>query len=221
MALTTQGKEFSAKTFPFTQPASFNASRYSSVPWGQAIVNESFQTTTIGAGDTGLIIIALELPSDYVAMLRNFHLQIVDTAGISWASCQMGFAYQQPGGPYKNSIAEYPEDEYSWYNLTKGDYVTPDRFGTNRFISLWNFGGGETNTNSFEAFNDAWDPTQLPLWIPPSVDASFKQRSVVIFLANPSASQPAQELTIRSSFDLFTFEQAYSAAVMSSPRVFT
>lgn len=220
MATDFQSVDISAKTFPFTQPTSFNASRYTTVPWGQSIVNESFQTTTIGAGNDGLISIDIELPADYVSVLRNFHLQVVDTAAINWAEAVMGFAYQNPGGPYKNSVTEYPEDEYSWYQLLADNVVVKDRFATSRFITTFNF-GGVASSNASYFFNDAWSPTQLPLWIPPSADNNFRERSVIIFIENQQASQPAQEMTVRASFDLFTFEQAYSAAVMSSPRTFS
>lgn len=210
--------EVTAKTFPFTQPISFNAARYSTVPWGQAIVNETFETPATGAGDTGLVVVEVALPPDYVSMMRNFHLQVVDSSTVNWKDAAAGFAYQQPGGPYKNTIAEYPEDEYSWYQLVRDSTAIPDRFGTNIKYATWNFGfEGER----YAAHNDAFDPTQLPLWIPPSVDVSFLQRSMVMFIENEQASQPVQQMTFRASFDLFTFEQAYSAAVMSSPRTFS
>lgn len=222
MAVEYLSVDVTAKTFPFQQPVSFNASRYTTVPWGQTIVNESFQTPVIGAGDTGLISIDIELPPDYVAMLRNFHLQVVDTAGINWRDAVFGFAYQQPGGPYKNSVADYPEDEYSWYQLVSDDVTTADRFFSTRYMKMWTFGGSFSSENTAAAaFNDAWDPTQVPLWIPPTVDSTFKQRQVIGFVECQSSSQPAQEMTLRASFDLFTFDQAYSAAVMSSPRVFS
>ena len=217
MATDFLAVDLKAKTFPFQQQASFNATRYSTVPWGQAIVNETFETPAVGVGNTGLISFDIELPSDYVAMLRNFHLQVVDTAVINWRDAVFGFAYQTPGGPYKTSVSEYPEDEYSWYQLVPDDTTVPDRFFTPIRYKLWSF-GAQTQATSF---NDAWDPTQLPLWIPPSVDATFKSRQCVGFLENQSASQPVAQCTFRASWDLFTFEQAYSAAVMSSPRVFS
>ena len=217
MATDYQTVNLTAKTFPFQQVSSFNASRYSTVPWGQAIVNHSFQTTTTGAGNDGLISIDVELPSDYVAMLRGFHLQVVDTATINWSEATLGFAYQEPGGPYKNSVTEYPEDEYSWYQLYSDQMLSKDRFASSRYIRSFFFG---TNINH-NRFNDGWDPTQLPLWIPPTVDSNFAERSMILFIENASASQPAQEMTFRASFDLYTFDQAYSAAVMSSPRVFS
>lgn len=219
MAVDFQGVDLTAKTFPFEQPESFNASRYSTVPWGQALIDHSFETTTIAAGNSGLISMDIALPSDYVAMLRNFHLQVVDTATINWGACVMGFAYQSPGGPYKTSVTQYPEDEYQWYQLIADDISVRDRFTTDINYKTWNF--GSVRTNEYQMFDAGWSPTQLPLWIPPSVDSSFLQRTVIIYLKNASASQPAQQATLRASFDLYTFDQAYSAAVMSSPRVFS
>ena len=220
MAVDFQAKDFTAKTFPYTQPASFNETRFGAVPWGQAIVNESFQTTTVGAGNEGLISIDIGLPSDYVALLRNFHLQVVDTAAIYWDEAIVGFAYQQPGGPYKESVTDYPEDEYSWYQLVSDGTTVRDRFSADRYLMNFTW-GFNTVTSSNVIVTAGLGPTNLPLWVPPSADANFLERTVIVFVENKIANQPAQEMTIRCSFDLFTFEQAYSAAVMSSPRVFT
>ena len=218
MAVDFQGLDFTAKTFPYAQPLSFNESRFGAVPWGQAIVNESFQTTTIGAGNEGLIAIDVGLPSDYVAMLRTFYLGAVDTANIAWQEANLGMAYQQPGGPYKESVTDYPEDEYTWFQLISDQRIIKDRFATNRYIRTWAFSYGSTLTSFYDAGSR---PYQIPLWIPPSADANFVDRSIVMNIENTSASQPAAEMTLRLSFDLFTFEQAYSASVMSSPRVFS
>lgn len=220
MAVDFQAENFTAKTFPFQQVASFNATRYSTVPWGQAWVDESFDTTAIGAGNTGLINIDIGLPSDYVALLRNFHLQVVDTDSVSWKDAVLGFAFQSPGGPYQESVTDYPEDEYLWYQLLRDNFTVKDRFSTDRNYAIWQFGGAFPS-NASVAHNDAWDPTQMPLWLPPSADSNFLERSMIIFIQNASQSQPVQRMTIRASFDLFTFDQAYSAAVMSSPRVFS
>lgn len=219
MATDTLVKDIVAKTFPFQQQASFNATRYSTVPWGQALIDESFETPAISAGNDGLINIDVELPSDYVLLLRNFHLQVSDPNAINWGEAVVGFAYQTPGGPYKTSVSAYSEDEYSWYQLVPDGVGVKDRFNTSIRYQLWNFGSNPGT--GFLAFDNSWDPTQLPLWIPPSVDSSFKARQMVLYIENTSASQPAQTMTLRCSWDLYTFEQAYSAAVMSSPRVFS
>ena len=211
------------KPFPFQQATSFNATRYSTVPWGQAIVDHSFDTPSVPAGDDGVISIDIELPSDYVAMLRNFHLQVVSGNAINWDSSVIGFAYQTPGGPYKTTVAGFPEDDYSWYSLLRDQTESLDRFASTKYYHLWTMGVREASTDGLSALNDAWDPTQLPLWIPPSVDAGLKSRSVVIYMTHPVSASGfgARAATIRASFDLYTLDQAYSAAVMSSPRVFT
>lgn len=223
MATDFLGVDITAKTFPFTQPASFNATRYSTVPWGQAIVNHSFDTPAIAAGNDGSISIDIALPADYVAILRNFYLGIVDTAAVEWTEGMLGMAYQQPGGPYKESVTAYPEDEYTWYQLIGDDAAVRDRFNTFQFYSTFTFGSKNFDTGTFQqlTFDNGWSPTQTSMWVPPSADNSFLERTIVIFLRNKLASQPVQKATIRMSFDLYTFEQAYSAAVMSSPRVFS
>lgn len=218
MAVDSKSVDVTAKTFPFQQTASFNASRYTAVPWGQALVNEEIETPSVGAGDEGNIIIDVELPSDYVAMLRNFHLQIHSTSAINWDNTMLGLAYQNPGGPYKSSVAEYPDKNYVWYQLTSDDTAVYDRFNSIRYFRNYLFGFNKAN---ILMFSDSYDPTQLPLWIPPTVDSSFKQRQVTIYSRNESASQDPQNMSLQMSFDLFTFEQAYSAAVMSSPRTFS
>jgi len=219
MATDTLFKDIVAKTFPFQQQASFNSTRYSTVPWGQAIIDESFETPAISSGNDGLIGIDAELPSDYVALLRNFHLQVSDPNAINWGEAVVGFAYQSPGGPYKTSVSAYSEDEYSWYQLVPDGIGIRDRFATSIRYQLWTF--GQDPGAGKLAFDNSWSPTQLPLWIPPTVDSSFKARQMVMYIENTQASQPAQTMTLRCAFDLYTFDQAYSAAVMSSPRVFS
>ena len=221
MATDTLFKDIVAKTFPYQQPASFNASRYSAVPWGQVIVDESFETPAISGGNDGLIGLDVELPSDYVLMLRNFHLQVSDPANITWAEAVAGFAYQSPGGPYKDSVTDFPEDTYSWYQLVSDNVTVKDRFSSDIYYALWTFGSNPGT--GFVAFDNSWDPTQLPLWIPPTVDSTFKSRQMVMYIENPTSAfaRTAQTMTLRASWDAFTFDQAYSAAVMSSPRVFS
>ena len=140
MATTLLAVDLQAKTFPFQQQASFNATRYGTVPWGQAIINHSFDTPVIGAGDDGNIQIDIGLPADYVAMLRNFNFQIVDDAVVNWREANIGFAYQTPGGPYKESVVAYPEDEYTWYQLANDQVTVRDRFNTFIYYKTYQFG---------------------------------------------------------------------------------
>lgn len=221
MATDFLAVDITAKTFPFQQQASFNATRYSTVPWGQAIVNEAFETPAIGAGNDGLINVDIELPGDYVALMRNFHFQFADPNPINWGAngAVIGMAYQQPGGPYKDSVADFSEDEYTWLQLVSDDIAMKDRFAATHRYRVFAFGNSGAAGRPF--IDSALDPTQIPLWIPPTADASFKQRQLVFYVDCTAASQPAQTAVMRASFDLYTFDQAYSAAVMSSPRVFT
>jgi len=215
------GLDFSAKTFPFRQPLPFEASGNSAVPWGQALVNESWDSQAISAGNTGTIGIDIKLPSDYVSILRRFHLQAISTSTIYWTAGDIGFAYQNPGGPYKTSVAEFPEDEYLWWDLAQGaQNRTRDRFSSaiasvNYPIAAQTLPAGETAW----VFEDG--PMNLPLWIPPQSDTNLQSRSVIVQLENDTASSASNAFTLNCAFDLYTLEQAYAAGVMSSPRVFS
>jgi hypothetical protein len=215
------GLDFDAKTFPFRQPVPFEASANSAVPWGQALVNESWDSQAISAGNTGTIGIDIKLPSDYVSILRRFHLQAISADSITWLAGDIGFAYQNPGGPYKTSVATFPESEYLWWNLAKGDLNgTRDRFSSVIYRKDFPIATvaitSSTSTGEFRAD----DPTNVPLWIPPQSDTSLQQRSVVIQLENDTANAASNHFTLNAAFDIYTLEQAYASGVMSSPRVF-
>jgi hypothetical protein len=225
MATEFKGISVIAKPFPFQQQASFNASRYSTVPWGQAIVDMVDTTPAIGAGDDGLIKIDVDLPSDYVALLRNLQLNVSSSAGtVSWDEALVGMAYQTPGGPYKTSVTEFPELTYVWFQMVGDQQYIRDRFASTSYYTSFMLGynvdaGVEVDNRPIAT--DATDPTQLPLWIPPTIDATFKSRQMVFYIKNKNASQQAGNIMLRMSLDLFTLDQAYTAAVMSSPRVFS
>lgn len=214
-------KDFDAKTFPFRQPVPFEASANSAVPWGQAIVNESFDSQVIGAGDTGTLNLDIKLPSDYVSLMRSFHLQATDTDAISWADGVLGLAYQQPGGPYKTSVTTFSESEYLWYALARSDtFSVRDRFASEHKYKFWQItsrsypAGGSPPLSNTEAI------ANVPLWIPPQSDSNLQSRSVVIYLENNTASSASNKFVLNAVFDIYTLEQAYAAGVMSSPRVF-
>ena len=204
MAIDTLTVDIVPKTFPFQQQASFNASRYTTVPWGQAIVNELIDTPATGAGNTGLTIIDIALPSDYVSIMRNLQIQMVDAANITWSNAVVGFAYQQPGGDYKTSVAAYPEKDYSWYQLFSAQVLVYDRFGSPRYHRNWTLG---VENNYGVTVSEANDPAQIPLWVPPTVDSSFAERQMVIYMYNGTASQPSADLTVRASFDMYTLDR--------------
>ena len=218
MADNFVGKDFAAKTFPFQQPVGFPSTSFSGVPWGQAIVNEVWESQAIGAGDTGTINLDIKVPNDYVSMLRSFHLQAYDTASIAWAYGVMGLAYQNPGGPYKDNVSDLPESNYLWWQLVPAIGISVrDRFSTTTYTSKFNLGVLQQDNNTFYDF-DADNPMNIPLWLPPGT-ATLKDRAMVVYLENDSASQPAATFRFNAVFDLYTQEQAYAAGVMSSPRV--
>ena len=216
------GLDFDAKTFPFRQPIPFEASANSAVPWGQALVNESWDSQAISAGNTGTIGIDIKIPSDYVSVLRRLHFQAVSTASISWTYGDIGFAYQNPGGPYKTSTTAFSEAEYLWWDLIEGSEIsTRDRFSTAINSKHWTVGNRSPERGSTEITAGLCDdPVRVPLWIPPQSDLNLQQRSVIIQLINDTASSSANHFTLNIAFDLYTLEQAYAARVMSSPRVF-
>jgi len=224
MADNFVGHDFAAKTFPFQQPVGFPLTSFSGVPWGQAIVNEVWESQVIGAGDTGTINLDIQVPNDYVSLLRSFHLQAYDTAAITWASGTVGLAYQNPGGPYKDNISELPESNYLWWQLAPSvSRSTRDRFSTNTFLQTYNIGVELFFPGSAEPDTRLMNvnvPTDVPLWLPPG-EATLKNRAMVVYLENDNASQPSATFRFNAVFDLYTQEQAYASGVMSSPRVFS
>ena len=220
MADNFVGHDFAAKTFPCQQPVGFPLTSFSGVPWGQAIVNEVWESQAIGAGDTGTLNLDIQVPNDYVSLLRSFHLQAYDTASINWYNGVMGLAYQNPGGPYKDNISDLPESNYLWWDLVPSvGRSIRDRFSTAIQIATFNVGVEYTTTTLGHDF-DVNDPTDIPLWLPPG-SATLKNRAMVVYLENDNASQPAATFRFNAVFDLYTQEQAYASGVMSSPRVFT
>ena len=219
MADNFVGHDFQAKTFPFQQPVGFPLSSFTGVPWGQAIVDESWESQAIGVGDTGTINLDIQIPNDYVSLLRSFHLQAYDTATINWLFGTMGLAYQQPGGPYKTTVAEMPEKDYLWWQLVPAATVhVRDRFSTSIYHK--NFDIGKQDTSATTHDYDVNDPSKVPLWLPPG-EANLKDRAMIVYLENDTASQPAASFRFNAVFDLYTQEQAYASGVMSSPRVFS
>jgi len=221
MADNFVGHDFAAKTFPFQQPVGFPLTSFSGVPWGQAIVNEVWESQVIGAGDTGTINLDIQVPNDYVSLLRTFHLQAYDQAAINWSYGAVGLAYQNPGGPYKDNISDLPESQYLWWQLFPGnDIGVNDRFSTTTYRKNFNIGLFPETAN--EAVNDFGlnNPANFPLWLPPGT-ATLKNRAMIVYLRNTSASQPATTFRFNAVFDLYTQEQAYASGVMSSPRVYS
>ena len=221
MADNFVGHDFAAKTFPFQQPVGFPLTSFSGVPWGQAIVDESWESQGIGVGDTGTINVDVQVPNDYVSLLRSFHLQAYKAGqSIQWLNGKVGLAYQQPGGPYQTTTTALPEKYYLWWDLIPSDGSSVrDRFGD--AVRTKNFDIGKYTPNTDQSVDyDLNDPSDVPLWLPPG-EATLKNRAMVVYLENDVASQPANSFRFNAVFDLYTFEQAYASGVMSSPRVFS
>jgi hypothetical protein len=220
MADNFVGHDFRAKTFPYQQPVGFPSSSFTGVPWGQAIVDESWESQAIGVGDTGTINLDIQVPNDYVSLLRSFHLQAYDAAAINWQDGLMGLAYQEPGGPYKTTTTAMPEKDYLWWQLVPGVTIhVRERFGTNAYHKNFDLGKQSLAGNTSHDY-DLNDPSKVPLWLPP-VSNLLKDRAMIVYLENNSASQPAASFRFNAVFDLYTLEQAYASGVMSSPRVFS
>ena len=217
------GHDFQAKTFPFQQPVGFPQTSFTGVPWGQAIVNEAWQSQAIGAGNTGTINLDIEVPNDYVSLLRSFTLCATSASTIGWNFGMVGLAYQQPGGPYKESITDLPETQYLWWPLSPGYAISVrDRFSTERFYENYEIVNaiGAATYGEHSASMGLNNPSQIPLWLPPG-DATLKERAMVVYLENGTASNPSASFRLNAVFDLYTQEQAYASGVMSSPRVFS
>ena len=212
-------KDFSVTTFPFKQSEPFDRTSYGSVPWGQGQLNENFFSQSVTGSDTGTLNIDIKLPAGLVSIPRAFHLQALSTGEISWADGVVGYAYQNPGGPYKTSVATFPENDYLWWTLIKSqNQAFRDRFASANNLRGWDIGfqSGSARPLGLNQDNQPW---RTPLWIPPQTDANLQQRSVIIYLKTDAATA-VDKFTLQMSFDLYTLEQAYSAGVMSSPRVF-
>jgi len=215
------GHDFQAKTFPFQQPVGFPVTSFTGVPWGQAIVNEAWQSQAIGAGNTGTINLDVEIPNDYVSLLRSFTISVTSGNGIGWNNGVVGLAYQQPGGPYKSSITELPETEYLWWNLAPGfTSDVRDRFSGSRFYENFEIASKQHDATRSNTSLNLNNPSQIPLWLPPGA-ATLKQRAMIVYLENDTAGNPAASFRFNAVFDLYTQEQAYASGVMSSPRVFS
>jgi len=217
MADVVQVETFAPSLFPFNQAAVKYAMRDTlAIPWGQAIVNEAFEANAIGAGDTGTLALDINLPPNYCCLLRSIHLSARDTSVVNWKGGTLGFAYQQPGGPYKDSMAALPESDFLWWIFAESATIfIRDRSSQQYITTQWSLGEVNTTLDSGSRSGPGADnPMNVPLWISPNYPGS----DVVIYFENDSASSGAVDFRLNAVFDLYDQQQAYAPEVMASPR---
>jgi hypothetical protein len=218
MAVVVQTEDFTAKAFPFKQPIpyDYDRGRSAAVPFGQAIVNEKLTLDSVASGDTGAVSIGIFLPPNYCSMMRSFHLNKKDanTGSAGYVDGAIGLAYQNPGGPYATTMVGLPELDYLYWSLvlSEPDPVTL-RDGVSYSLNSWTIADKTTNTTGLTASQGVDSPMSTPLW----VDPTYPGRTVLILITSIGVSSPI-DVRLNAVFDLYTYEQAYSAEVMSSPR---
>ena len=214
MATVVQNIDYSATVFPYRQDIPFqaNAGFQGAVPWGQAIVDETFSLNAVGVGDVGSANIGIDLPSNYCAMLRSIHLNQRSGAGGLWTAGVLGLAYQQPGGPYKNSMTALPEEACLFWPLLHVDSAAIAMAGGNYNLDNWVI--GTKSSSDLEHLQPGADnPMNVPLWVAPG----YPGHSALIILNSDPYGSPVPS-RINMTFDLYTFEAAFAAGVMSSTR---
>jgi hypothetical protein len=216
MAVVVQTEDFTADVFPFKQPVPYdvNLDRSAAVPFGQAIVNEQFAINSTGAGDDASVNIGMFLPPNYCSMLRSLHFQKNNASVGVFGDGNIGLAYQNPGGPYGKTMAALPESDYLWWSLVLSEQQpTILRDGSTIYFASWAIADKTTNTTAMTVSQGTDSPMNVPLW----VDPTYPGRTAVINLTTIGATN-ATSVRLNAVFDLFTYEQAHSAEVMSSPR---
>jgi hypothetical protein len=215
MATVVQNLDYEATVFPYRQDIGFerNAGYQGAVPFGQAIVNEDFTLDSVGAGDVGSANIGIKLPSNYCAMLRSVHMNAHSGNQSVYSDGVLGLAYQDPGGPYKNTMAALPEEEYLFWPFVASElqYVYGDGFG--RYLNSWSIASKTTNTTAQTNPPGADSPLNVPLWVSPN----YPGHTALIIL-NATTTGFTTPCRFNMTFDLYTFEAAFAAGVMSNPR---
>jgi hypothetical protein len=70
---------------PVVAPFSVTARRENtSIPWGVCSHVDAFVASTVGAGDTGKVLISLLLPQNYWFQLAGFHIDMSSTSAPTW-----------------------------------------------------------------------------------------------------------------------------------------
>jgi len=219
MADVVQTISMEPTVFPFAQgPFSDPGRKDAAVPWGQAVFNKAFQSDAIAAGNTGTLVIDFRLPKNYCCLLRSLHTSTAGTGANNWNLGVLGLAYQDPGGPYKNTMAALPETDYLWWNYyPTADIGVRNRSSATTLYKTWRVGGpsGVTSTSAVVVGYDTVDnPVNVPLWVGPDYPGS----DMVVYIENDIASSIANNFRCNAVFDLYTQDQAFAPEVMGSPR---
>jgi hypothetical protein len=215
MATVVQNLDYVAAVFPYRQDIGFesNAGYQGAVPFGQAIVNEEFTLDSVGVGDVGSAMIGVKLPNNYCAMLRSVHLNAHSDVPTVYDDAVMGLAYQNPGGPYKNSMTELPIDEYLFWSMVQTEKQSIYYTGANKYFNNWAIGSKHANTTAQTNPPGADSPLNVPLWVSPNYPGD-----TALIILNAGATSSTTPCRFNMTFDIYTFEAAYAAGVMSNPR---
>ena len=214
MANVVQTETFSGKLFPFNRYKDQLGS--AATPWGQSVIDSAFQTDAIGPADTGTLALDIFLPANYCCLLRSLHLSAYDIGSITWEGGNLGMAYQLPGGPYKNSMADLPENQFLWWPLADTiQIVNRDRTSQAFATKTWSFGEITSTTDSgVSGAPGADNPMNIPMWISPD----YPGANVVIYLDCNAANTSIIDFRINAVFDIYDQQQAFAPEVMASPR---
>lgn len=216
MATVVQNLDYEATVFPYRQDIPFqgNAGFQGAVPFGQAIVDETFTLDTVGTGDIGSANIGIKLPSNYCAMLRSLHMNQRSSNQGLYTDGVMGLAYQYPGGPYKDTMVAMPEDEYLFWPLVASEQqVVQMDGGLSRYLNSWSLASKTTNATAQTNPPGSDSPLNVPLWVSPGYPGH-----TALIIINSAASTFSIPCRFNMTFDLYTFEAANAAGVMSNPR---
>lgn len=216
MADVVQVNTFSPTLFPFNQAAIKYAMRDTlAIPWGQAVIDEAFEVASFGAGDTGTLVLDINLPANYCCLLRSIHLSAYDVHSIYWKGGSLGYAYQVPGGPYKDSMAALPEKDFLWWIFeVSAGIAQRNRSSVEHTIKQWSLGEVSNTIDAGTRSGPGSDnPMNVPLWISPN----YPGADVVIYLESDTPASPV-DFRLNAVFDLYDQQQAYAPEVMASPR---
>lgn len=95
---------------PFNTSALRSTSN-TNVPWGMASHVTSFTAPAIGSGDTGLVILLLKVPANYLLEMNGFHLDMFQTSTPLWDTgvCRLNYTGTNSFSPgYDQTTLSFP-----------------------------------------------------------------------------------------------------------------